>query len=229
MNYSLKDILKSLKVLFISQKEFIIEKEINILNIFFHKIIFAHSISKAEKLFCEEHPDVIILGIDFPDGNGFDLAKKIRKHNPTIPIIILSSIKDEIYLFSAIRLQVIDYVVRPTKPEDLIFALNLTVKHILNSGNVTIRLSNGHIYDYSEKTISKENGTITKLTKNEFRLLELLIANKKQTLTKREIESYLWADEMVTESAFKTLFSRLRNKIGKECIQNSFGIGYQLV
>ena len=229
MNYSLKDILKSLKVLFVSKEEYISDKEINILNLFFHKIIFAENASKALSSFSEEHPDVIILCIDLPDSCGIELGKKIKKYNHSIPIIILSSIKNEEHLFAAIRLQVIDFVVRPTKPEDLIFALNQTAKYILNHGNVTVRLKNGNVYDYQEKTVSTNDGKSVKLTKNEFRLLELLIANKKQTISKKEIESYLWANEDITESAFKSLFSRLRQKIGKENIHNSFGIGYQLV
>jgi len=229
MAYSLKEILKSLKVLFISKEELISEKENNILNIFFDKVIISHTSGIAIKKFCEVHPDVVITDFDLSNGCGIELCKKIRKHNPTIPIIILSQNKNEKYLFEAIRIQVIDFVVRPTKPEDLIYALNLTAKYLLNHGNVTIKLSNGNIYDYQEKTILKNNKILCKLTKNEFRLLELLLSNKGQTINKEEIESYLWADEEITESAFKSLFSRLRQKIGKENIKNSFGIGYQLV
>ena len=172
---------------------------------------------------------MVITDIDLPKTNGINLCKSIRKTNAKIPIIILSKNKDEKYLFEAIRIQVIDFITRPIKIENLIFALNQTAKHMVNHGNVTIILYNGNIYDYHEKTIFSENGTITKLTKNEFRLLELLIVNKHHTLSKEEIERYLWVNGDITESAFKSLFSRLRNKIGKENIKNIFGIGYQLV
>lgn len=229
IGYTLKDILKSLKVLFISQRELITQKELDILGLFFDKIIISNTTEKASKSFSKDHPDVIITDINFPNKNGIDFAKDIRKINSTIPIIILSQNKDEDFLFEAIRIQVIDFVVRPIKVEKLIFALNQTAKHIVNHGNATIKLHNGNIYNYKEKTIIKFNGNISKLTKNEFRLFELLLANKNNTLSKEEIECHLWANEEITDSAFKSLFSRLRQKIGKENIQNSFGIGYQLL
>lgn len=229
MNYSLKDILKSLKVLFVSKRENSTEKELDILQMFFNKVLITTSSEKALKIFSSEHPDVIITDIDLPNENGLILCKKIRKINPSIPIIILSKRKDEEFLFEAIRIQVIDFVVRPMQIENLIYALNQTAKHMVNHGNITIKLHNGNIYDYKEKTIEKTDESICKLTKNEFRLLELLLANKHQTLSKEEIEAFLWANEDITESAFKSLFSRLRQKIGKENIQNSFGIGYQLL
>jgi len=229
MGYSLKDILKSLKVLFVSKEENIDNKELQILNLFFNKIIFSHTAERAIKIFSKEHPDVIITDIDLPNENGIIFSKNIRKTNSTIPIIFLSSFKSEALLLEIIRLQAIDFVERPMKVENLIFALNQTAKHVVNHGNISIKLSNGNIYDYKEKTIFKDEKQISKLTKNEFRLLELLIANKHKTLNKEEIEDFLWANEEITESAFKSLFSRLRQKIGKECIKNSFGVGYQLV
>jgi DNA-binding response OmpR family regulator len=229
MGYSLKDVLKSLKVLFVSKKESITKKELEIMNLFFEKIIISHSSKKALKIFSLEHPDIIITDIELDEINGIEFCKQIRKSNPNIPILILSKNKSEKYLFEAIRLQVIDFIVRPMKVENLIFALNQTAKHIVNHGNITIKI-NGHIkYDYKEKTISHTDGKFYKLTKNEFRLLELLLANKHHTLSKEEITNYLWADEDITESAFKSLFSRLRNKIGKDNIKNNFGIGYQLI
>ena len=229
MNYSLKEILKSLKVLLVSKQENTSEKELNILNLFFHKVITTNCAQKALELFTDTHPDVIICDIETKTFNGIDLCKNIREINPSIPIIILSHLKDEKYLFEAIRIQVIDFVVRPIQVENFIFALNQTAKHIVNHGNITIKLSNGSVYSYKDKIIIHNETQKIKLTKNEFRLLEFLLANKTKTLTKSEIEDYLWANEAITNSAFKSLFSRLRNKIGKECIKNSFGVGYQLL
>lgn len=228
MNYSLKDILKNLKVMVISKEENIMPIEKKIIKMFFNKALFIISANRALITYSKEHPDVIICDIDLPKEDGIILCKKIRKLNHKIPIIFLSKLKDEKYLFEIIRLQAIDFVTRPTKAEDLIFALNQTAKNIVNHGNISIKLANGYKYDYKEKTITTIEGKILKLTKNEFRLLELLIANKQKTLTKEEIEDNLWANEEITESAFKSLFSRIRQKIGKESIKNSFGVGYQL-
>ncbi|MCP4969929.1 MAG: response regulator transcription factor [Arcobacter sp.] len=229
MDYELKDILKHSKVLFISDKESTTEKELEILNLFFNEIIFSKKEDKSLKIFSTQHPDIIITDIELNEINGIEFCKKIRKTNPKIPIIILSKNKSEQYLFEAIRLQVIDFIVKPIKIENLIFALNQTAKHIVNHGNLVIKINCDIKYDYKEKSVSHINGNFHKLTKNEFRLLELLLANKHRTIKKEEITKYLWANEYITESAFKSLFSRLRNKIGKDNIKNKFGIGYQLI
>lgn len=228
MSYNLKDILKSLKVIFISKKENIDKKEIDILEIFFKKIIILNSAERALKVFSEERPDVIISDIDLPNLNGIEFCKIIKKMNHSIPIIILSKQTNKSILYKLIRLQLVDFVIRPILVEDFIYALNQTAKHIINHGEITITLNNGYIYSYKDKSIFKNDNTSIKLTKNEFRLLELLLLNKHRTLDKKEIEDHLWANEQITKSAFKSLFSRLRNKIGKECIKNSFGVGYQL-
>lgn len=73
MSYSLKDILKSLKVLFISKRENITSSEIDILEMFFHKIIFSYTSLKALDIFSKEHPDVIITDIKFEELSGIDL------------------------------------------------------------------------------------------------------------------------------------------------------------
>lgn len=228
MSYNLKDVLKSLKVIFISKNSNIEKKELDILNLFFNKIIISNSAERALKVFVNERPDVIICDIDLPNIDGIEFCKIIRKINQKIPIIILSNKTKKKYLYELIRLQLIDFVVRPILPEHFIYALNQTAKNIINHGEITITLNNGYIYNYKDKTIQKDNENYVKLTKNEFRLLELLLLNNHKTLDKKEIEEHLWADEEITDSAFKSLFSRLRNKIGKECIKNSFGVGYQL-
>ena len=228
MKYPLKDILKSLKLLFISKEINANKREIDIFNIFFNKVIIAHNSKHALKLFSKEHPDVIISDIDLEPLNGIKVCKNIRKLNAKIPIIIFSKLKDERYLFEAIRIQVIDFIVKPFNNESLIYALNNTAKHVVNFGNMEVSLSNDYVYSYKNKTIKNTKNEVISLTKNEYRLLEYFILNRGKTLTKNEITTYLWSKEFITQSAFKSLFLRLRNKVGKESILNIFGVGYRL-
>ena len=228
MNYNLKDILKNLKIVVVSKQDNIDKKEIDILNLFFKDIIIINSAERALKRFVSLRPDVIICDIELPQMNGIEFCKIIKKINNKIPIIISSKKSKKKYLYEMIRLQIVDFIKKPIKAEEFIFTLNETAKHILNGGNISIKLSNGYIYSYKSKTIKKDDSKEIKLTKNEYRLLELLLGNKEKTLTTEEIFQHLWADEDITCSAFKSLVSRLRNKIGKDSIKNKFGIGYQL-
>ena len=67
------------------------------------------------------------------------------------------------------------------------------------------------------------------LTKNESRLLELFLSNKNKFIQNEEIIKHIWSDKEVSSSAFKSLINRLTNKIGKDLISNSFGIGYGII
>lgn len=229
MNLNLKSILKNLNVLFLTNKNNTSAHEIDTLNFFFNNIIISHNANRGIKLFKKNNPDIVIVDLYLEDSFGLDFCRNIREINYKIPIIILSELRENNILFEIIRLQVIDFVIRPVNMENLLFSLNQTAKYITQYGNITIKLSNGYVYDYKEKVVHQNKNITKKLTKNEFKLLELLIANKNKTLTREEIESHLWANEEITPSAFKSLFSRLRNKIGKDTVKNSFGIGYQLV
>ena len=90
-----------------------------------------------------------------------------------------------------------------------------------------VSFSDGYLYNYIDKSVKKD-GKHIELTQNESRLLELLICNEGQVMSKENIELHIWGEEFVTESAFKSLFKRLRDKIGKDSIQNKSGHGYYL-
>jgi len=227
-NRQLKDVLKSLNVLYITKKHNHCQKTANTLNLFFHKTLEASNAEQAAFIYAKSRPAVIITDIDLPKQGGIEFIKEVRKTNKRIPIIILTALKDEEYLFEAIKLNLIDYLLYPIDINKFIGAINTTAKAILYHGQTEVILKNNIKYDYISKTITDKNNNTFNLTKNEFRLLELLIENKNRKISKEEIEEYLWAEEFITESAFKSLFNRLRHKVGKESIINTFGVGYNI-
>ncbi len=228
VNKQLKDVLKSLNVLYISKKNNRCIKTLNTLEIFFNKTLEVHNAEEASVIYTKSRPAVIITDIDLPRQNGIEFIKEIRKTNRRIPIIILSALKDEEYLFEAIKLHLIDYLLYPIDINKFITAINTTAKAIVYNGLTEVMFKNHTKYNYVTKTITDNDNNTHNLTKNEFRLLELLIENKNRKISKEEIEEYLWAEEFITESAFKSLFNRLRHKIGKESIVNTFGVGYNI-
>lgn len=226
MSKSLKEILKISNLLFVDNEDNN-SKIFTILKLFFAKIDLCSTYEEALKLFSEKTYNTIITEILLNDNSGINLIKKIREKNQTIPIIIISHNKDEKNLFEAIKLNLVDYLVKPVNSNDLIFVLNTVAKKILNNGNITINITNDISYNFLDKQLTTNNKKIA-LTKNEIKLLELLLLNKDKTVTKNEIEFHIWKDEPISESAFKSLFLRLRNKIGKESIVNNFGVGYSI-
>lgn len=228
MSKSLKEILKISNVLYIDDiNSSSSEKVLKILKLFFAKVTTCNNYKDSLKQLENNKFDAIISEIELKDKSGITLIKKIRETDTQIPIAIISSNKEEKNLFEAIRLNLVDYLVKPVNADELIFVLNTMAKKIFNNGNIIVNINDKLSYSFLDKQLSYENKKLS-LTKNEVKLLELLILNKDKTVTKNDIEYHIWENEVISESAFKSLFLRLRNKIGKETIVNNFGVGYSI-
>ena len=225
MNLSLKKILKQSDVLFISEIDDSYKKIENILNIFFKKTFHTNSIINANQIYEKNFPNAIVIDINLKESNGLTFIKELRKKNKTLPIIVITNNKEINILIEAIKLNLTDYLLKPFDINKFLNTLNSLAKQILNSGEILVLLKQNIKYDYVEKIVINEGKDI-KLTKIESRLLELLLVNKNKYIKNDEIKKQIWSSKEISDSAFKSLMNRLSNKIGKETIENSFGIGY---
>ena len=228
MNLSLKKILKQLDVLFISEVDSSYKKIENILRLFFKEVLNTNSLVYANEIYEKSFPSILIIDINLKDSYGLTFIKELRKKNKSMPIIIITENKETDILIEAIKLNLIDYLLKPVDINKLIHALNLSAKNILNSGEIKTIIKNDVIYNYVDKSITILDKKQS-LTKNESRLLELFLVNKNKFVKNEDIIKQIWSDKEVSSSAFKSLINRLSNKIGKDTISNSFGIGYGIV
>jgi DNA-binding response OmpR family regulator len=228
MNLSLKKILKQLDVLFISEFDYSYKKIENILRLFFKEVLHTNSLIYANEVYEKSFPSILIIDINLKESSGLSFIKELRKKNKSMPIIIITENKEVDILIEAIKLNLIDYLLKPIDINKLIHALNLSAKNILNSGEIKTIITNDIIYNYVDKSITILDKKQS-LTKNEARLLELFLINKNKFVKNEDIIKQIWSDKEVSTSAFKSLINRLSNKIGKETISNSFGIGYGII
>ena len=228
MNLSLKKILKQLDVLFISEVDSSYKKIENILRLFFKEVLHTNSLIYANEIYEKSFPSILIIDINLKDSTGLTFIKELRKKNKSMPVIIITENKETDILIEAIKLNLIDYLLKPIDINKLIHALNLSAKNILNSGEIKTIIKNDVIYNYVDKSITILDKKQS-LTKNESRLLELFLINKNKFVKNEDIIKQIWSDKEVSSSAFKSLINRLSNKIGKDTISNSFGIGYGIV
>lgn len=225
MNISLKKILKNSNILYLSTNEKLCKKTMNILKLFFKKIIYSDSITQAIKKINNLNIHIIITEIDLYESNGIEFIEEIRKTNNKIPIIVLTENKDLEILLKAIKLNLTDYLLKPTDINKLISTLNKSAKMIYNSGDIINKINDKLSYDYLNKNITYDQTQIS-LTRNEAILFELLLSNKNKIVRTEVIKKHIWKSKEISDSAFKTLFSRISKKIGKDIITNSFGVGY---
>ena len=225
-NYNLLDILSDKKVLYAEDEKSIRDNIAEILELFFDKVVSVKDGIEATYEMELESYDVLIFDICMPHMDGLEVIQKVRKKDKKIPIIILSAHTEEHYLWRAVELKITKYLKKPYDKDTFINALNEAALELVD-GNIAIKLHEECIYNPCTKVVCEGNKDI-KLSKMESRLLEYFIKRANQTISFEDIFEYLWDYESPTKEAIKSLVKEIRKKIGSECIQSVYGIGYKL-
>jgi len=223
-NYNALDILSDKKVLYAEDEEGIRRNVVEILELFFEKVVSVSDGKQALEEMVLSSYDILMFDICMPHVDGLVAIKKIREKNKKIPIIILSAHREEEYLWRAIELKITKYLTKPYDKDTLIDALKQAALELVDN-NLDIKLKDGCTYNPCMKVACWGSENI-KLSKSESRLLEYFIKRANQTVTFDDIYDYIWEFEMPSKEAIKSLIKELRRKIGKECIKNIYGIGY---
>ncbi|OIR12703.1 transcriptional regulatory protein CusR [mine drainage metagenome] len=178
--------------------------------------------------------NLIILDVNLPLINGFDLCRMIRKFDQTVPIIMLTALnatEDKLDGFDA---GVDDYICKPFELKELLARIKALLKRTVNSQVFTDNILT--VADLEMNLTSKEvkrAGTIISLTAKEFMLLEYFIRNKNRVVSRADIAEKVWGIDFDTQTNVIDVFvNYLRNKIDKNfptrLIHTQFGMGYIL-
>lgn len=192
-----------------------------------YEVLSVDTVKKAIQ--CMRQTDIqgIILDCNLPDGNGFELCKKIRKKSE-VPIIMLTARDSELDEVKALELGVNDYMSKPFS----VAVLKARVKKMLKRTDHTILKSGNIVMDLSAcKTI--KDGIELELSSIEFRLLSYFIQNAGLILSKEQILSQIWEKDgqFVDDNIVSVNIRRLRIKIendakNPERLKTVYGMGY---
>jgi DNA-binding response OmpR family regulator len=186
------------------------------------------------RLFEQHEFNLVILDINLPGLNGYQLCKIIRSKSPQIPIIMLtalSALQDKIEGYDA---GADDYIIKPFEFKELLMKIRVLLKRTMDQhlpvGNVL------HAADLEMNLDSKEvkrNGEVINLTAKEFQLLEYLIRNKNRVVSRADIAINVWDIDFDTNTnVIDVYINYVRNKIDKrfeqKLIQTQVGMGYIL-
>lgn len=202
-----------------------------------YKVFLTSNGKDAIISFIKEQPDIIILDLILPKLDGYAVCRKIREQSD-IPIIILTTLDNISDQVLELGLEVNDYVTKPFSPKELEFR----IRSVLYNYNLQVNKSltrkkifqiNDLIVDMDKKVVSKTN-RIIKLTETEFNLLELLIENAGNTLSRLTILENIWGytPERYTDTRLIDVYiSKLRLKIEEnsrnpDLILTVRGVGY---
>jgi len=220
---------QNIKVLYVEDDDIARENGIEYLENYFDNIYDAANGLEALSLYDKHKPDIIITDIEMPKLNGLEFVQRIREKDDTTQIIITTAYSHKEYLFRAIELKLIKYLVKPINEKEFDQAIKMCIENINkdnNSSNI-IHLSDNTIFDCYNKTLVKDN-ELVKLRTKELDLLSLLIKNKTRFVTYIEIENEVWIDSAMTKDALKTVIKNLKSKLPQNSLSNLSGTGYKI-
>jgi DNA-binding response OmpR family regulator len=160
------------------------------------------------------------------DGIGF--VRKVRTENRDIPVVMITAHTDKQYLFDAIDLHTEKYIVKPIELELLLETLVHCTDMIKACRVKTLEVNTKYSYNYDRKELTYEDESIV-LNKKEIQFLEVLISHQERVVTYEELQDTVWMDDVMTDSALRSLVRNLRKKLPTDIVSNLSGVGYRLV
>ena len=176
--------------------------------------------------------DLVLLDINLPDGNGYDLCRLVKPEHPDTVVIFLTANDQESDQLRGYEAGAVDYITKPFSIEALqrkIRAMFAMLEHHKPAKDL---YDDGRLFlDFSEQSATL-NGMPVTLSPMEYKMLYLFCKNPRQVLTRQRLLERLWDvdEKFVDEHTLTTSISRIRGKIeaeGDTYIKTIYGIGYQ--
>ena len=182
------------------------------------------------------HPHVILMDIRLKgEQSGIDAANIIWQELQ-IPIVFLTSYCDDATLSTAMESEPYGYLIKPCRDSELKVSIETALKkhqlfdtfeqHKKHFSKV-IQCVNKYSYDKSRNLLFNHNEMV-KLTGKETRFFDILSDYPGQPISFERICDYVWDDGYMDISKLRTLVYRIKNKVGKELIENVYELGYKL-
>ena len=176
--------------------------------------------------------DLVLLDINLPDGNGYDLCRLIKPESPDTLVIFLTANDQESDQIRGYKAGAVDYITKPFSIEALLRKIRAMFAMLEHRGLTKDFYDDGRLFlDFSEQSAAL-NGKSLILSPMEYKMLYLFCKNPKQILTRQRLLERLWDAEenYVDEHTLTTFISRIRGKIeaeGDTYIKTIYGMGYQ--
>jgi two-component system, OmpR family, response regulator len=186
----------------------------------------------AQTLLRTTKPDLLIVDINMPLMDGFELIERLRGNGDNTPALMLSARGDRADVTRGLTLGADDYVTKPFGLEELVLRIKAILRRSQLSESADQVLVNGPITLDAQNHLVTFNGEKVELSPTEFRLLQVLLESKGRVLTKVHLLDEVWGITFESESTVvDTYISYLRKKLhrdGFQGIRTVRGVGFQL-
>ncbi len=198
----------------------------------FQHIVAANNVKDGITAAKEEKPNLAILDVMLPDGDGFSLLQKIREWTD-IPVIFLTARDEAADKLAGLGLGADDYIAKPFLPQEFLLRVYAVLRRCYKEDAPLLKLDSCTV-DFSRAEVDK-NGEIIPLTAMEHKLLETLARNEGRIVTVDMLCEALWGDNPFGyENSLNAHVRRIREKIEADpskptSLQTVKGLGYKLL
>lgn len=202
----------------------------------FYKVVTAASCREAGVMFHREAPDLILLDVMLPDGDGFTLLQKLREESE-VPVIFLSARDEDENRLHGLGLGADDYITKPFLPQELILRVTAVLKRVYRVTDAQenrVILLGSYKVDLSSGVVYRPDTEVT-LTAKEYAIIQKLAENRGRIVTIDALCETVWQEgNFGYENTLIVHIRRLREKIEEDPSHPKFlltvrGLGYKLV
>ena len=192
----------------------------------------AGDLTRVLEEFAAYAPHLVLLDIGLPYRNGYHWCSEIRRLSQ-VPVVFLSSASDNMNIVMAMNMGGDDFIAKPFDLEVLAAKVQALLRRTYEFGSSAPLLERrGAVLDTGDNTLSYE-GRKLELTRNEYRLLQVLLEHKGKTVSRDTLMQKLWeTDSFVDENTLTVNMTRLRRKLEGLGLENFIhtkkGLGYLL-
>lgn len=175
-------------------------------------------------------PHIILLDIALPFFNGYHWCSEIRRVSK-VPIIFISSASDNMNMIMAMNMGADDFIAKPFDQSVLMAKLQAMLRRTYDfAASVPVLEHRGALLNTGDNTLTYQDEKIS-LSKNEFRILLILMKNKGKVVSREKLMEQLWqTDSFVDENTLSVNVGRLRKRLEAAGLENfittRFGMGY---
>lgn len=180
--------------------------------------------------FAHFNPHIVLLDISLPFFNGYHWCSEIRKVSK-VPIIFISSASDNMNMVMAMNMGADDFIAKPFDRSVLMAKLQAMLRRSYDFVNeVSILEHRGAMLNMGDNTLTYGDEKIS-LSKNEYRILKILMQNKGRVVSRERLMELLWeTDSFIDENTLTVNVGRLRRRLDAAGLENfittKFGVGY---
>ena len=190
-----------------------------------YNVIHTLNIKDTINYLIDEKPDLIILDISLPDGNGFDLYnREISKRK--IATIFLTAKDDEDDIVKGLELGADDYITKPFSTRELIARINRII--LKENQNLIIKIKDIE-FDIDKMVVLKNSKEVS-LTSLELKILNLLFTNLNKVVKREDIieKVWEWTGNDINDNTVTVYLKRITEKLDSDIIKTIKGIGYRV-